>query len=339
MDEKDKQILFELDKDARATYSHIAKKTRTSQETVRYRIERLIRLGVIQHLLTIINTPKLGYTPYQIFYKLHIDDPEKKDLIMSLSTIEQIGWIGELEGNYHLGIIFSVNNNAEINTTLEQINSSIKKYTLNKTISVHTAGIYLPRDYLTMQKRIIPEESGYSLDSPTFHPDDIDLSICKVLAKNARIPALEIGKNLGISTDTVINRMKQLKKAGIISRTLLVLNNNSLEQLHYKILIQLNDPTQQNKIINHAKGYDHCIAIIKTLAEWDLEIDIEVPTVSEMNTFLNTLFTHHKQLIKDYDILRIINMPKYTFFPAANFKKAGGIEEKKREKEVNGGTV
>ena len=83
MDKKDKQILYYLDQNARMSYTQIAKLTKVTQETVRYRVNNLIKQGIIDGFITIINQPKLGITPYQIMLKLQNTDEEKKKRIIT----------------------------------------------------------------------------------------------------------------------------------------------------------------------------------------------------------------------------------------------------------------
>ena len=48
LDEKDRKILAELDKDARQTDSKIAKKVRVSKQVANYRIQNLVNKKVIR---------------------------------------------------------------------------------------------------------------------------------------------------------------------------------------------------------------------------------------------------------------------------------------------------
>ena len=53
LDKKDKKILYELDKNARATCSAIAKKVMLSQEVVYSRINRLEQKDIIKNFQTV----------------------------------------------------------------------------------------------------------------------------------------------------------------------------------------------------------------------------------------------------------------------------------------------
>lgn len=61
IDEKDMKILRELLKDARLSYREIARRVELSVATVKARVEKLERLGVINGYTAILDPEKLGY--------------------------------------------------------------------------------------------------------------------------------------------------------------------------------------------------------------------------------------------------------------------------------------
>ena len=61
LDMLDKKIMYELDFNARASITGIAKKARASKETVNFRIKRLLKEDYIKGFYTVFNTAKLGY--------------------------------------------------------------------------------------------------------------------------------------------------------------------------------------------------------------------------------------------------------------------------------------
>ena len=65
---KDKKILYELEKNARVTISDIAKKVGLSKQLVSYKIKRLEEERIIEGYHAIIDTSKLGYTTYRVYF-------------------------------------------------------------------------------------------------------------------------------------------------------------------------------------------------------------------------------------------------------------------------------
>ena len=109
IDVKDRKILYELDKNSRASFSKIAKSVRLSQETVRYRVNNMIKKGVINKFFTVVDPAKLGYAFYKVLVKLHNVDSEKIDEIVSyLHKKDSVVWFVSIDGNYDLGFVVKV---------------------------------------------------------------------------------------------------------------------------------------------------------------------------------------------------------------------------------------
>jgi DNA-binding Lrp family transcriptional regulator len=59
--------------------------------------------------------------------------------------------------------------------------------------------------------------------------DEVDQKIIEALRRDARIPFTEIGKELGISDATIHFRIKKMRKAGIIKKYTIVVNEKVYE--------------------------------------------------------------------------------------------------------------
>ena len=70
VDEKDRQILFELLQDCRQPISKIAKEVKLPTQTVSYRIKKLEKEEVIKKYTININYPKLGFNRHSLYLDL-----------------------------------------------------------------------------------------------------------------------------------------------------------------------------------------------------------------------------------------------------------------------------
>lgn len=82
IDEKDRKILVELDKNARQTDSEIAKKVGLSKQVANYRIQNLVKRGIITNFYTILNTGLLGLNSYYIFLQLEKINKQKRKTVV-----------------------------------------------------------------------------------------------------------------------------------------------------------------------------------------------------------------------------------------------------------------
>ena len=85
LDLKEKKILHELDKNARISFSEIAKRIRLSKNSVINRIKELEKEEIILGYNTLININSLGYTTYDIYLKFKNTNYEKEKEIINMS--------------------------------------------------------------------------------------------------------------------------------------------------------------------------------------------------------------------------------------------------------------
>ncbi|MFA6073091.1 MAG: Lrp/AsnC family transcriptional regulator [Candidatus Woesearchaeota archaeon] len=311
----DRKILFELDRNSRISFVKLAKKLRISKERLRYRFVALKEEGVIKYLIPIMNVAAAGYLTYELFFKLqNVNQEIKNKMLYELEKNKYIAWIGDLEGNFDIGIVVMVKSRIELTQFMEELNKNYSKFISRKSVSINLKGDFLSRNYLINQERKLVKQSTYSPTTSLIQLDKIDIRICFLLSTDSRTSALEIAKNLKISVDTIIKRIKRLEQSIIVDYTI-VLNNSKINQTHYKLLLYSNNKLDEEKMVAFCKMNNRVVAIIKTLAEWDYEVDLEVETVEQLKKFTMELTKVYSTTIKDYDVLQVTNMSKYTFFP------------------------
>ena len=67
IDVKDRKILYQLDMNARQSFSQIGKKVGLPKTVVSYRVKKMQKNGIINNFYTVIDTFKLGYSSYRIY--------------------------------------------------------------------------------------------------------------------------------------------------------------------------------------------------------------------------------------------------------------------------------
>jgi len=317
MDKKDLKILHQLDKDSRMTFAQIGRNVRLSQETVRYRMKRLEE-NVITHYPALVNTPKLGYTHHQLMLKLHNINKQRRDeLIAHLQKASQIGWIGELEGEYDIAIIAPIKGQIGLMQMIDDLYKNFSQNILKKTLSINISGTFLRRDYLVgavRDKTVSPASYKHEKETDLSNTEE---KLLQVLSENARTPAIEIARQINVSADTVIATIRKLTREHVLLGSYITFNQEALDQTHHKVLIYLNNltTTKQKEFEAYVKQYDRVIALIRTLGEHDYEIDLEVANLNQLSDFVMALNNEFSTIIRDYTTLRVLSMPKYVLFP------------------------
>ena len=318
MDKKDRRLLYELTEDSRQSYARLARRVGLTQETVRYRINRLLAQGVIQKFLGVVNTSRLGFSYYQILLRLHnIDEDKKREIIAFLQDSPRVSWVADLEGNYDLAFIVCTRNTLELSKAISTLYDKYSAYISKRTVSVHLSGKFFSRTYLIEQERTFSKEYAYELEGKQTALDDSDSQICKLLSLDGRASAIGMASHLNLSPDAVLGRIKRLQQEGFLTAFTLVLDNQRAGQAHYKILIYLNNLSTERlqAFYNYCKSEQRVIAIIHSLGEWDYEIDLEVQTHEQLRQFIMSLTKVHATIIRDYDLCEIKRIYKYNFYP------------------------
>ena len=318
MDKKDKKILYELDKDSRKSFAQIGKVVGMNPLTVRYRVNKMVEKGIIQKFVTITNVTKLGRSMYKLQFRLQNADNEKTHKIMKfLENSPKVSWIGRFQGPYDLSFIAQVTNQLELQELLDKLHKNFSSFIMKKNLSINLSGEFLSRDYLIDKRREKIMESTYEPHGEIEKINKIDAAILRMLAENSRTQIVDIAEELKISADTVIKRIKELKSKKIIAGHTIIINNEKVNQLHYKLHIYLSNVSDEKvkEFLNFVRKNNRVFAIIKVLGDWDYEIDLEVEKARQLQDFTLELGNKYSNMIKDYDIIQVLEMPKYFFFP------------------------
>lgn len=317
LDQKDKLLLHALDSNVRLSYSQLSKITRLKQETVRYRINQLEKEGVIKKSMMFVNSAKLGFSAYQIMLKLqNVNEQKKKKIMDSLIENNFVNWVANIEGNYDIAFILLVKNQGDLQKVIDELYSLFGDTIIKKNISTILSSQFLPRDYLLNKTREKIREPSYSTPKEISVLDEKDKLLCNLVSENGRLSYVDISSKIKISADSVVQRVKKLEKQGILTGSTIVLDNSKIGQLHYKILFYLNDLSEKSvsSLLANIRRNNRVIALMKTLAEWDYEVDIEVENVEQLKDFIMGLTSEFSQIIRDYSSMRIIDMPKYRLY-------------------------
>jgi len=182
LDVKDKKILYELDLDARQTFSEIGKKVRLSKEVVNYRIRRLEKTGIIKGYYTLINMSKLGYITNRFFIKFRNNSPEEEQEIINFFVNHpKYWWVCSIDGFRDIGVGSWEKSIYGCHKRKEEVLMKYKKYIGNMDQSVYT-GFYIYRRAYLVNKKLKDTESITYISEKTEEHDDIDIKILRLIS-------------------------------------------------------------------------------------------------------------------------------------------------------------
>jgi Lrp/AsnC family transcriptional regulator, leucine-responsive regulatory protein len=130
LDEKDKKILEVLQKQARLPVSKISKLVKMPADSVKYRIKRLEKSGVIRFYHAVLNYPLIGNPMYSytLFSLLAIDEEKEKELINYSIAEPKITFLAKVSGKWDLIVGTTTKDFKELDEIIRKIRLNFGRY-------------------------------------------------------------------------------------------------------------------------------------------------------------------------------------------------------------------
>jgi len=313
---KDLKILDQLDINSRQSDTEISKKVRLSKQLVNYRIKKLVEKNIITSFFPQINIMKLGYYGYKFYLQLKSLPKEKEDELWNyLKDQNEILWIVSCSGRWDL--IFAV-----IFIDLDQVNTFLIKFMnkygeliVDKTITIFNKATLHHRKWLLNKKN---DNVFWTIGGETKEEkaDAIDKTILKILAKNARIPIVDIANKVKISSTSVIKRVRKMQKKGIICGFRISLNKEKLGINYCKAFIYYNSRKieEENKLLEYCRNLPNILGVSQNIGSWDLELEFEVKQYNEFHKIMKEIKKNFP-IIRNFETAYIEQEEGFSFLP------------------------
>jgi len=267
MDEKDKQILFELLQNCRQPISKIAKAIKLPQQTTSYRIKKLEKLKIIKKYTININYPKLGYSRHSLY--LDVKGVSAKDVdkyLKQITNIKEVGCCYMLHEVSQWKLYISVWTKTierydEIQTKItSKFKSKIKNYLSFQSVKSYT---YFAKRLNKKKKSLIDTK-----ESPeNIKISNLDWKLIEKLKNNSKISSLELAKHFKTTASAILRRIESLKKKKIIERFYPILDMKKLGYTEYTFISRI-DPSFNEKLeefIEFTKKDPRFVIVIKAV--------------------------------------------------------------------------
>lgn len=292
LDLKDLKILTILRENSRETYQQIAKKAMLSHDAVNYRVKRLERLGIISKYTLDVNYRLLGYDEYRLFLQLLEHNPKNLQALFDYLNEKNVySQVVQYTGNRDLRISITAKDLHETDEIMTDINNKF-------------ANIISDQELIRKVKNIVKEDEVPTRD-PKVKIDKIDKELLSLLLENSRENAVELGKKLKISPDTVVYRIKKLVEYKIIRKFSAIPNVNKMKYHWYTLVLlmkNLSDKEEQS-LKAYQKKNPNVLRVLKTIGEWNIMIDLLARTPQELQKQIGEIRESLGDSIKDYDSL------------------------------------
>ncbi|MEW6034840.1 MAG: Lrp/AsnC family transcriptional regulator [Chloroflexota bacterium] len=224
IDDRDYAIILELQEDARQSDARIARKTGISEASVRRRISRMIRDGVIR--IAAVTSPwKTGYN-VPAFIGICVELSRLEQVLKALTAMPRVHFIGTVAGRYDIVIWATFRSPQELAEFGKKDLAAVRGIT--RTEAMITLEITKREQKILSDNRSATgtgdrqtgpvEALGAEAADPSPEAfDERDYRLMVELQRDARQSDAQVSRKLGISEATVRRRIHRLIQRGIIS--------------------------------------------------------------------------------------------------------------------------
>ncbi|MFC1752389.1 Lrp/AsnC family transcriptional regulator [Thermoproteota archaeon] len=315
LDKKDWKILYQLDLNSRQSNSEIGKKVGLSKEVVNYRINNLMKKGIIKGFYTIIDTSKLGYLSCRFFLKFQKISPEKESEIIDYFTrLPYTWWVPSMDGARDLGVVLWAKDTYEFHKIKEDALNKYRPYIKEIVPGIYSRFHIFKRAYL-IKKEINEEQPIVSTKGGNVKYDKTDLRILRTICDNARASIVDIAGNCRTTTAIIMYRLKKLEKDGVIQGYRPIIDLGKIGHYWYKVNLELDDFTKIPEILKYANAHPNIVYAYEVIGGADLELEFEVSSYEEFRKVLNKVRKRFSETIRSYEHFLFFKEHKISYMP------------------------
>ncbi len=119
--------------------------------------------------------------------------------------------------------------------------------------------------------------------------DDLDGKLITMLRRDARRSISDLALNLKVSRATVRARIDRMESAGDIVGYTVILRADAIEQAIRGIMLISIEGGVKDRIVRTLGGYPQVSAIHSTNGRWDIVVEINTASLTELDDVLNRI--------------------------------------------------
>ncbi len=306
MDPTDIEILYHLDIDSRRSAKSIASLMGQNSEKVNYRLNNLLRRGVVKRCYAEIDPWKIGFASFKVYLQLQgVDDAKLDEMHAFLSESCNVSWAASCLGRWDLIVEILAKNRHDFSDRYYLFHRKFSEHILSRDV-----GMTLEMVFLNM-KWLRPESPPVVVTVMTGVPQSVaadkDLSILRRLARDSREPLRTLSRSVGMPPTTASQRIRRLVAKSVIPAFHTDLDLERFGRVLCKSFVYLSGAGEQEvrKMMEYLVNHPDVVFICRCIAPWDIEIDAHARSFDDFTLLMDGLKDRFPTVVRNYEAVAI----------------------------------
>jgi Lrp/AsnC family transcriptional regulator, leucine-responsive regulatory protein len=292
-------ILKNLAYNSRMFDVELARKCNLSKDSIRYRIARLEKLGIINGYGAFIDYVRLGYKSFKLYLRLNATFDQRENLRDFLKKEKNVFAIFESNGEWDIGIAVFVKTRVEYYDFEEKLLSNIGSMINSKMFCLMLDAVVFNNLLIDDTK----EEYHFWQDVPIDGIDEKDRVLLNALHEDSRQNLVNLAKKIGLSIDATSKRMKKLVSNKVISFYTADIDYNKLGFQKYKLFVSVKSYSKEieMKLFEFFRQKRSVTNVIRIIGPWKLEVEFLIKEHNEFEIILSEMQEQFSDVIQKLD--------------------------------------
>jgi len=311
LNKKNKKLLTYLYHHYREPLTKIAKECRISRDQVEYALKKYEKEDIIKKYLTIFNYNLLGYNEFVIVW-MKVKN-KKEQIKKELEGMKNVVSVGDIIPEYDIFVDFIFKSKQEFDEKFYSFLEKYKKEISEFEVFITNYSIFYP----LKQFGIKQEEKSYEFikQEKEVKIDDKDKQILKLIEKNGRARVVDIANEIGLSSELVIYKLKQLHNKKIVLGTRIQFDLKKLGFYFATLKLKLNNQGIKEKLENFCKNHPNINILAFGISKYNCIIQILYQDEKELRNTINEIKNNFDESILDSSLLLIEDEGKVKTLP------------------------